>query len=933
MAGMLFGREAEQARISELLGNARDGHSGVLVLRGDAGVGKSTLLGLASVEATGLTVLHACGIESETRLPYAGLHQLVRPVLNHLDRLPGPQAGALRAALGMDAGTREEWFLVSLAVLSLLAEAAEDTPLLCVVDDAHLLDDASSESLVFAARRLHAEPIAMVFAAREGEEREFAAPGLPELWMSGLDPAAAAALLDQQLGGALSGSARDRLIQSTGGNPLALMELSATLDESQLAGLAPVPLSRSIERVYWSRVEQLPEETKTVLLVAAADDSGSASLVLRAGAGLGARPDALDAAEQDDLLRVRGGQLEFRHPLIRSAVYHAAPFSRRREVHAALADALDPDADADRRAWHRAAASVDLDEGVAEELEDAARRAYRRSGFVPASLAFERAAELTPDLPHRVRLLSQAVDAAWFAGRLPRAQELIDRALLLGSEPTERAEIDRWRGLIEWSIGVPETALALLVHAAADLPDDDPVRALHLVGMACIAAAYGGSADKVADVAVLASAQDGDGSPVVSFLRTFVAGAKSYFAGGYDHAAESFRVALDLADVADAAGSELFFSVPLFAGAVGLFLGDDTAAENWNHRLATRARESGAVPAVNDVVPRLAMNWIALGRWTSAAAELAEGIRLADEIGQHQVLAHMQAVTALLAGMRGDADECRNSAARAHELASDRQLVHVENTARWALLLLELAAGNNDEAYLQARQMSHLPIAHWAGPERIEAAARAGRREDAEAWLADFGGWAEHSGTNWALSAAVRCRALLTEDSAAQLELLEEALALAAAGARPFEQARASLAYGEALRRHRQRVDARTHLRVALEIFHDLGAATWAERAREQLRASGQTARRRQTDGGPQLTEQELQVARFVAQGLSNRDVAAQLFLSPRTIDFHLRKVFAKLGITSRTQLVHVDLDPASRKVEKRAGPLLTAPRPRESPG
>jgi ATP/maltotriose-dependent transcriptional regulator MalT len=327
----------------------------------------------------------------------------------------------------------------------------------------------------------------------------------------------------------------------------------------------------------------------------------------------------------------------------------------------------------------------------------------------------------------------------------------------------------------------------------------------------------------------------------------------------------------------------------------------------------------GALPLVNDVMPRLAMSHISMGRWSSASADLSEGIQLAKEIGQHQVLAHMLAVQALLAGLRGDSDACRGGAERARELAADRQLVHVEHTARWAQLVLELADGRHGEAYLHARQMSHLPIGHWAGPERIEAAARAGHRDDASAWLGDFGAWAAHSDAGWARAATLRCRALLADDPGEQLGLLDEALALAA-GARPFEQARTRLAYGEALRRTGQRVEARSHLRAALECFDDLGAAVWAERAREQLRASGQTARRRATDSGPRLTQQELQIARFVAQGLSNRDVAAQLFVSPRTIEFHLRKVFTKLGIASRTQLAHIDLDADTRHLQQPAG-------------
>jgi DNA-binding CsgD family transcriptional regulator len=918
----LFGRAAEQARITQILDGARAGRSGSLVVRGEAGSGKSCLLDIAREDATGFTVLYACGIESEARLPYAGLHQLLRPVLTHLDRLPGPQSGALRTALGLERGSREDWFLVSMAVLSLLTEAAEQEPVLCVVDDAQWLDDASIESLVFVARRLRVEPIALLFAARDGEARAFDAPGLPELWLDGLDKAAAAALLDVRVGPSLSSAARHRLIESTGGNPLALMELCVSLDESQLTGLQPLPVSSRVERTFRTRIERLPDHTQTLLLVAAADDSGSAATVLRAAGRLGVKPHALDAAEHSDLLRVRAGQLEFRHPLVRSAVYHAAPFSRRRAVHAALADALDPEADADRRAWHRAAASVDLDGSVAEELADAAERAHRRSGFVAASLAFERAAELTPDRAHRVRLLSRAVDSAWYAGRVARALDLLEAARGPGVDRQARAEIDRWRGLIEWSVGVPTIARDLLAGAAAQLSPDDAARALHMLGLACVASAYGGEGERVAIIADGATRFRRADSAVTEFLGKFVAGARHYFTARYDDAAVCFRSAIASADAADAMGSAQLPGLLLLAGAAALFLGDDDRAAQFNQQLAARAREMGAVPLVNETLPRLAMNQIALGRWNSAAADLAEGICLATEIGQHQVLAHMRSVTALLAGLRGRAAECRSLAEQARELADMRRLTHVEHTSRWAVLLLELGESRWDEAFLQARQMPHLPLGHWAGPERIEAAARSGHADDAEAWLADFGAWAEAARSAWGRSATLRCHALLVDDMTGKVALLRRALEFASASSRPFEQARAQLALGEALRRSGHRLEARPHLRAAMERFDNVGACAWGERAREQLRASGQTARRRASDSQDELTQQELQVARFVATGLSNREVAAQLFLSPRTVDFHLRKVFAKLGISSRTQLACVNFDPG---VDHPAGEIAVA--------
>ena len=382
---MLFGRDPERARIGELLESARGSRSGVLVISGEPGVGKSALLEDARGQATGMCVLGAAGVESDAQLPFAALHQLVRPILPHVEGLPRPQAAALHGALGLAAAGSGDRFLVSLAVLSLLADAAEDEPLLCLVDDAQWLDDASADALVFVARRLEAERIAMLFAAREGDLRTFDAPGLPELRVGGLDASSAGELIDRHAHTGLSSELRDRLLVETGGNPLALLELASTLSEGQLSGaeavLAPLPVGARVERAFLARVHALPEETRTLLLVAAADESGDLATALRATAQLGASTEALDAAERAGLAHARGTRLEFRHPLVRSAVYQSAPLSRRRAAHAALARVLDADADADRRAWHRAAASVEPDSSVGDELEQTAERARRRSGF------------------------------------------------------------------------------------------------------------------------------------------------------------------------------------------------------------------------------------------------------------------------------------------------------------------------------------------------------------------------------------------------------------------------------------------------------------------------------------------------------------------------------------------------------------------------
>jgi DNA-binding CsgD family transcriptional regulator len=912
---VLVGRGAERAHIAALLEEARAGRSGVLVLRGEPGVGKSALLADALQHAEGMTVLSGRGVESEAQLPYAGLHQLVRPILDGLDHLPAPQARALRGALGLEAGARDEWFLVSLAVLSLLAEAGEQKPLLCVVDDAHWLDDASAESLVFAARRLEAEGIAMLFAAREGDIRAFEAPGLEELRLTGLDMESAGTLLETVAGAPPSAEARERLIEGTDGNPLALIELSSSLNERQLQGLEPLaeplPVGARIERAFLSRAQRLPEETQTLLLLAAVEDAGSTANVFAAAEQLGLDRGALDHAEEADLVQVRGPRLEFRHPLIRSAIYQAAPLSRRLSAHRALASVLTAEADADRRAWHRAAATVEPDASVAEELEQAARRAEQRSGFAAASLAFERAAALSTNEQDRLRRLNGAVGAAWFAGRLERALVLLARARPLAGDASTRAEIDCWRGLIELNAGVPAEACDLLVAAAADLERIDGRRALYIYGLACIAAGYSGSGDTVATIASRAAElrpEDG----VARFLARFLEGMAAYFEGDFARSAEGLRAALGSADEADAAASAAYRGVLLLAGGAGLFLGDDAAAERLNRRLAFCAREAGHLPLLTQALPRLALAEVAAGHLLAANASLTEGIRLARQGGQHQVVSHMLAVLALVAALRGAEEECRSFAQEALELASARRLVHASLTAHWALLALELGSGHAEDALSHARQVSELPLRLWAGADRVEAAFRAGEAELAAVWLDEFEAWAAGTSQPWAVRSALRCRALIAGDTEGADRLFADALSAAGHGLRPLEHARTELALGEFLRRTRRRREAREHLREALAGFEAVGAEAWAERARVELRASGQTARRREPRTRDDLTAQELQIARLVAEGLSNREVAAHLFLSPRTIDFHLRNIFRKLGISSRMQLVQFELGGAA---------------------
>jgi ATP/maltotriose-dependent transcriptional regulator MalT len=911
---LLYGRDPERSIIGGLLEGARESRSGVLVIRGEAGVGKSALLEDARERASDMRVLACTGLEAESELPFAALHQLLRPVLRHLEKVPRPQADALRGALGLAAGRGVDRFLVSLAVLSLLAEAAERRPLLCLVDDAHWLDDASSDALVFVARRFEAEGIVLLFAAREGEVREFDAPELTELRLAGLDADAAAALLDRHAGIALLPETRARLFEATGGHPLALLELPSTLSEGQLAGgeplLTPLPVSARLERAFLARVRVLPEETQTLLLVAAAEDTGELSTVLRAATLLDVGAEALDAAEAAQLVTLRNGLLELRHPLVRSAIYQGAPLSKRQAAHRALASVLEGDAEADRRAWHRAAASVGPDPTVAEELEKAAVRALRRSGFVAASRAYERAAALTPDESERVRLLTAAAENAWFGGRLERTRMLLERARPFASEPLHRADIDRYLGLVELTGGVPAEACRLLVRSAAAVASVDGERALQLLNLASVAAFYADDVAAAVTIAELAREVDVEDTPFARALVELLVGLGAHYAGDLSRAAASLRSAASFEAELESDALDARRVALLFGGRAAFYLGDDEAARRSAQLAAAQMRAEGALGLLTPILPRLVHAEIWAGNWPAASANAREGLRLAREIGQFDLVAYQLVLLALIAAHRGEEDECRSLAVQGHELASARRLTVVASLANWALALLELELGRSEEAFLRAREISTTPaVLVMAGLDRIEAAVRAGQIATAHEWLAYYEPWAESAGAAWARAVALHGRALLADEDEESERLFEAALEMHAQAARPFERARTELAFGEFLRRARRPREAREHLRATLDGFEALGAELWAERARVELRASGQTARRRVADTRDQLTEQELQIAHFVAQGLSNREVAAQLFLSPRTIAAHLRNIFRKLGISTRTELARLHLE------------------------
>jgi DNA-binding CsgD family transcriptional regulator len=907
---MLHGRDAECAAIDSLLADAGERRSGALVVRGEVGVGKSALLAYAADRAAAtMRVLWGSGIESESELAFAALHQLVRPVLGHVERLPGPQATALQGAFGLATTQGTDRFLVGVGALSLLAEVAEERPLVCLVDDAQWLDQPSTDALSFAARRLEAEGIVLLVAARDDDLHAFTAPSFGELHLTGLDTDAAGALLTEQFPAGLAPDVRARLIEATQGNPLALLELPVSLNADQLAGRAPLPdplpVSTGVERVFLERVRRLPESAQTMLLAAAAEEAGDPAVIVGAGRALGFGVEAFGMAETAGLARFAEGRIRFHHPLVRSAVYRGATFSQRQAVHQALAATLVGEEHADRRAWHRAAAAVEPDPEVADELERSAERARRRSGYAAAARALERSAELTLAEELRSRRLVDAADAAWLAGQPDRALGLLDRAAAGGSEPRLRADVAHLRGVIELRRGVPADAFTILAAGSAEVATADPVKALAMLLPASEAASYAGDVALTIEAARRAAALTDDEQRVDQFTLGLLVGIGSILEGDTARGAPLLREAIVLAQTFDDP-SRLGF-----AGAAARYLGDDTATHDFYARAVARARATGELVLLPYLLESLAVAEVAAGRYTAATASAWEGLRLARETGQESSVCRNLSTLALLAAMQGREDACRSYAAEALEHAVPRGLRLQAASATWALALLDLVSSRPAEALTRLEtlaagsQTGHPVIALLSVPDLVEAAVRADQTERGQTALAGFEQWATHTAPPWALALVPRCRGLLSAGAAADRHFTE-ALRLHGPSSRPFDRARTQLLYGEALRRARRRVDAREHLRAALTTFEQLGASPWAERARTELRVSGETARQRDPSTLDELTPQELQIVRFVGQGATNREVAAQLFLSPRTIDYHLRNVFVKLAISSRAELIRL---------------------------
>jgi DNA-binding CsgD family transcriptional regulator len=911
---MLYGRDAERALVVELLDATRDSHSSVLVVWGDPGVGKTALLEDACDRATDMHVLVARGVESESELPFAALHQLLGPILGRLPDIPAPQARTLGAALGLNEGSASERFLVFAGCLSLVAAAAEQRPVLCVVDDAHWLDAASADAVLFVARRLSAEGVVILVGARDAERGHFEARGLPSITLGGLDGEAAASLLEQGVGVSAAPAVRERLIERTGGNALALLELPGGLSDAQMTGIEPLPdalpLTGQVEAAFLGRAAALPEAAQRLLLVAAADDSEDLPTVMRAAETFGAAPDALTDVEQAGLLLVRGARVEFRHPLVRSAVYGSAPSVLRRAAHAALAAALPGgEAEADRRAWHLASAALEPDADVVSALEEAAARAESRSGHLAAARAYERAAELSADPTDRGRRLVAAARAASLAGRDAQAVALADRAQTLVDDPLLLAEIARVRGEAVTFHGRPADVPELLLEAARGTVEAAPAQALELLMAVSRAGVEGGVVTAIAEVALLAESVgiEADDEPSL-FMRRLLMGQGAMWRGETERGAELLELAIGWAETTD---DPRHLS---WASRAALFLGDHARAVSSLDRAIAASRAQGAIGVLATVLGLRALHLERANRYDDAVVAASEALSIARDLGAPNFIPLPLGVLAMVAAVRGRDAEVSEHVEDAQQIAGPHGLAVPAALLVWAQAMLDLGRGRWENALEGLTALTEFRpgfgtpvIAIVSGPDRVEAAVRAGRSAEAREALDAFEVWAAHTGTPWAGPSVALCRALVAADDAATGHF-EEAIRLSAE-ARPFDAARTRLLFGEHLRRQRRRADARSQLRAALDAFESFGAAPWADRARAELRATGETAHKRNPSALSQLTPQELQVARLVGEGLSNKEAAAQLFLSPRTIDAHLRSVFAKLGVTSRTQLARLPLN------------------------
>jgi DNA-binding CsgD family transcriptional regulator len=901
---VLQGRSNERDALDRQLQRVRAGQSSVLVVRGEAGVGKTALLDYVAEEASGCRIARIGGVESEMELAFAGLHQLCAPMLDGLNGLPGPQRNALRAAFGLHDGDAPDRFIVALAVLSLLAEAAEVEPLVCLVDDVQWLDRATAQTLAFVARRLLAERIAMVFAVRDPNDVNELV-GLPELVVGGLADGEARALLASAMPGRLDERVRDQIVAETRGNPLALLELPRGLTPAELAGgfglTRARPLASRVEETFMQRVRTLPGETQRLLLLAAAEPVGDVSLLWRAAESLGITGEAGKPAEEAGLIDL-GIRVRFRHPLARSGAYRAAHFRDRQEAHQALAEATDPDTDPDRRAWHRAQAASGPDVAVAAELERSADRAQARGGTAAAAAFLAHAAELTPDPVERGARALAAAQAKLDAGAPEAGDALLAMAELLPGDELQRARSELLRAQIAFARTRGGDTPALLLHAARRLEPLDAAmaRETHLEAMesAMFAGRLGGG-PSVHEVAEAARATPVAPQPPRA-IDLLLDGLATRFTEGYTAAMPTLRSALD-AFRGDAEPSVHDVRWLWLACRVAQDLWDD---ETWSV-LATRglrvARETGALRVLPTAATYVAALHVHAGAFGAASSLIEE----TDAIIRATGTAPVKYARIWLTAWRGEEAEGVAYFDAITPEARARGEGMGFGVLWWATALLYNGNGRYAEALAAARRACEhedLGPFGWSLAELIEAGVRCDETAAASAALDRLSERTQASGTDWALGIEAGSRALLTDGERAE-PLYHEAIERIGRSRGVVQLARAELLYGEWLRRENRRVDAREQLRAAYDRFDQIGAEGFAERARRELLATGETAPRRTAETRDVLTPQEAQIARMASDRQTNPEIGARLFISPRTVEYHLRKVFTKLDISSRKEL------------------------------
>jgi DNA-binding CsgD family transcriptional regulator/tetratricopeptide (TPR) repeat protein len=898
---VLLGRGPECAALDRLLGDVRAGQSAALVVRGEPGVGKTALLEYAVEHAAGCRVVRAAGVESEMELAFAALHQLCAGLLEWLEALPEPQRDALAVAFGLKSGTPPDRLFVGLAVLGLLAEAGADRPLVCVVDDAQWFDRESALALSFAARRLRAESVAVVAAVREPADDERLA-GFQQLRLEGLAESDGRALLASALHVPIDERVQDRILAETRGNPLALLELPRGMTPAELAGgfalPEAMPLAGRIEQGFIRRLESLPPDSRRLLLVAAVEPVGDAPLLWRAAERLGLAPEAAVAAEAGGLVEI-GARVRFRHPLVRSAAWQAADAGELSEVHRALADVTDPDLDPDRRAWHRAHAAVGPDEVVAGELERSAERAQARGGLAAAAAFLGRAVELTPDPARRGARALAAASAKMDAGAPDAARELLAAAELTPLDELQQARLERIQSALAFQRRRGD-ALPLILTAARRLEPLDANWAresyLDALGAAIFAGRLNTDEELQETAAAARAAPPGPDPPRPVDL--LLDGLAIRFTDGYAASVPVLRRALD-AFVRDRHRTR--------GGRRWLWLGWPVANEVWDdgawHTLTTWAvrvtRNEGELTLLPSALLYRAGVHVFAGEFATAAELIEEATVISRTIG---VTPHTD-VAPVLAAWRGDearASELIESAVADATTRGEGRAITLAECARAALYN---GLGRYEDALVAAeRACEHedLGLVGWSLTELIEAAARCGRHDVAAGALRRLEERTGAAGTDFALGMQAVARALLSGDAEA---LYREALERLGGSLLTTMLGRAELVYGEWLRREGRRVDARVQLRAAYERFSEMGAEGFAERARRELAATGETARKRSVETRDELTAQEAQIARLAADGRTNAEIGAELFISYRTVEWHLKKVFAKLDIKSRKQI------------------------------